>query len=293
MSVRAFGHRPPGFRLPDGTRVGRVRLQISDLPRSLAYYQDVMGFRLLTRGGGQAMLGVTDGAPLLELRERPGATRPRGRLGLYHFAVLLPDRGALGRFVRHVQSLGLHPGAADHLVSEALYLTDPDGLGIEVYADRPRAEWSARGEELVMASDPLDWEGLTAAAGEHAWTGVPDGTVVGHVHLHVGDLAAAARFYHAALGLDITASTYPGALFLSAGGYHHHLGVNIWAGPGATPPRDDEARLLDWELVLPASGDLAPAATSLEQAGYSVSPGMEGWEAADPWQTTLRLVARP
>ena len=138
---------------------------------------------------------------------------------------------------------------ADHAVSEALYLTDPDGLGIEVYADRPRASWTYRGDELVMTTEPLDIGGLITAGEGSDWGGAPDGTTMGHVHLHVGDLARAEAFYHRALGFDKTVWSYPGALFFSAGGYHHHLGTNIWSpGPSA---RADEAKLLEWELVVP------------------------------------------
>ena len=168
-----------------------------------------------------------------------------GQLGLYHFAILLPDRAALGRFVAHLARIGERAGASDHLVSEALYLSDPDGLGIEVYADRPRATWRYDGQrQLAMDTRPLDLNSLVQAAGGEPWTGMPAGTVMGHVHLHVGDIERAAAFYHAALGLDKVVWSYPGALFLSAGGYHHHVGLNTWAGPGATRPRD----VLDAEI---------------------------------------------
>ena len=170
-------------------------------------------------------------APLAYLVEKGGvAPVPRrGRFGLYHFALLLPDRAALGRFAAHVLRLGLRPGMADHAVSEALYLSDPDGLGIEVYADRPRTSWTYRGDELVMTTEPLDIAGLITAGQGDEWRGAPEGTSMGHVHLHVGDLARAEAFYHRALGFDKKVWSYPGALFFSAGGYHHHLGTNIWS----------------------------------------------------------------
>lgn len=279
-------------RLPSGTRVGRVHLQIADLDRSIAYYRDVLGLEVLERSSGQATLGTASGsAVLIELRERNGiAPVPqRGRLGLYHYALLLPDRPALGRFVRHLAEVGERAGASDHLVSEALYLHDPDGLGIEVYADRPRSAWRYRAGELAMASDPLDLADLVRAAGNEPWRGMPDGTAVGHIHLHVGDLRRAADFYQDALGFDTTVSSYPGALFLSAGGYHHHLGVNTWAGAGARPASQDEARLLDWELLLPDRDELAAAAHRLEARGYEIQPAGDGWTSADPWGIMLRL----
>ena len=213
------------------------------------------------------MLGA-GARPLVELRERRGA-RPagRGRLGLFHFAILLPDRPALGRFVQHLADLGVHAGAGDHLVSEAFYLTDPDGLGIEVYADRPRESWRRNGRELLMATDPVDVAAVVAAGGDVTWTGMPEGTTMGHVHLHVGDLALASRFYSEALGLDRMVWSYPGALFLAAGGYHHHLGTNVWAGSGARAPEADQAQLLEWTLELPDAGSLRSAAASLVARG--------------------------
>ena len=194
----------------------------------------------------------------------------RARLGLYHFAILLPDRPGLARLVRHLSSTGIHVGAGDHLVSEAFYISDPDGLGIEVYADRPRASWRRVGRQLKMATDPVDVQGLLATAGDVPWTGMPAGTVMGHVHLHVGDLDRAAAFYADGLGFDKTTWSYPGALFLGAGGYHHHVGVNTWAGASAQPAGPDDARLLEWTLALPDAGAVAATYASLDAAGYTV-----------------------
>jgi catechol 2,3-dioxygenase len=207
----------------------------------------------------------------------------RGRFGLYHFAILLPDRAALGRFAAHALGLRLRPGMADHAVSEALYLSDPDGLGIEVYADRPSASWTYRGDELVMTTEPLDLDDLLTAGEGEVWSIAPEGTTMGHVHLHVGDLARADAFYHRALGFDKTVWSYPGALFFSAGGYHHHLGTNIWSpGPSA---RADEAKLLEWELVVPARKQTHDVAQRLRASGYPVDDAPDGVRAADPWGT--------
>ncbi len=285
-----YGIAPPGYRLPDATRLGAVRLQVADLGRSLDYYQRVLGLRLLDRDTGQAALGAEgEEQPLVVLHERPGVRPvPRsGLLGLYHFAILLPDRQALGRFVAHLGTLGEHAGSADHAVSEALYLTDPDGLGIEVYADRPRSQWQHDNRELYMTTDRLDIRSLLAAAGERSWTGMPSGTTMGHVHLHVGELERAEAFYHRALGFDKVVWSYPGALFLSAGGYHHHLGNNTWSsGPPASP---GDARLLQWTIVLPAATDIADAARSLRAAGHETAESEEGLLSADPWGTSLCL----
>ena len=288
-----YGIRPGGYRLPDRTHIGSVRLQVADLDRSLEYYQQVLGLRVLSRGPQQAALGAEGASrPLIVLVEQRGVQPvPRGGLlGLYHFAVLLPDRAALGRFIAHLSALGVHAGSADHAVSEAIYLTDPDGLGIEVYADRPRAAWrSDSTRQLFMTTAPLDVRSLVAASGGEPWTGMPAGTAIGHVHLHVGDLGAAEAFYHQALGFDKVVWTYPGALFLSAGGYHHHLGTNTWsAGP---PAGDHHARLLSWDLVVPRRIDAEAAARSLADAGHAPAATSDAFTVADRWGTPLRIVA--
>ena len=292
---RPYGIAPPGYRLPDATRLGRVRLQVSDLERSVAYYRDVLGLRALERSGDRATFGAPgDDRPLIELVERTGASPVprRGRLGLYHFAILLPDRESLGRFVGHLARIGARAGMSDHFVSEAVYLQDPDNLGIEVYADRPRSSWRHEGRQLAMSTEPLDVRSLVQAAGGAPWSGMPSGTTIGHVHLHVGDIDEAAAYYHDGLGLDKVVWSYPGALFLSAGGYHHHLGTNTWA-TGAPVAAESDARLLDWEIVVPRATDGEAAARSLEGAGYTVSRERNGlWTAVDPWGTKLRLVAQ-
>lgn len=285
-----YGIAPSGYRLPATTHVGAVRLQVRDLQRSIDYYTHVIGLRLVGRGDDTALLAADgDGLPLVRLQARPGIqpVPRRGAFGLYHFAILLPDRASLGRFVTHLAALGKRPGAADHLVSEALYLTDPDGLGIEVYADRPRDTWRHSHRELAMATDPLDVAAVGAAGRGEPWTGAPAGTTMGHMHLHVGDLDDARRFFHEALGFDVVVWSYPGALFFSAGGYHHHLGTNTWApGPAAT---DAHARLLDWELVVPQAADAAAAAESLRAAGHRVDREGTAWAAVDPWGTRFVL----
>jgi len=293
--MTSYSVAPPGFRLPDETRLGRVLLQVANLDRSIEYYRRVIGLEVGLRDGDRATLQAAGGSePLVELRELPGAVPVprRGRLGLFHFALLLPSRGDLGRFLAHLATTGERAGSADHLVSEALYLTDPDGLGIEVYADRPRAAWRVEGGNLAMSTDPLDVGDLIAGAGSERWNGAPRGTVMGHVHLHVGDLAEGARFYHEGLGFDRIVLSFPGALFMSAGGYHHHLGINVWAR-GAPLAGERDARLLEWLVLVPGPDALAAAAQSIRDAGYPVSEGPDAVTAADPWGTTVRIAVAP
>ena len=288
---RPYGIPPPAFTLPDASHVGAVQLQVSDLQRSVAFYEHVLGLRVMDRDTRSAELGTHGDRTLVRLHEKRGIhpVPAQGAFGLYHFAILLPDRASLGRFLTHLGRVSNgRLGMADHLVSEALYLWDPDGLGIEVYADRPRASWRHESRELVMATDPLDAPAVMAAGADAPWAGMPDGTMMGHIHLHVGDIERAEGFYHVGLGLEKTVWSYPGALFLAAGGYHHHLGVNTWSrGPSA---RDDQARLIEWELIVPG-GDVAEAAArSLEQADASAEDTGVGWVVADPWGTRLRIV---
>lgn len=264
---------------------------MADLERSLAYYQSVVGLRILGQQAGEASLGAQQGDEVLvQLVEKRGVrpVSPRGLLGLYHFAILLPSRRALGQFLAHMGRLGQRVGMADHLVSEALYLTDPDGLGIEVYADRPRDGWRLDGSRIAMASDPLNVRDVIAAGGSEEWSGMPAGTRIGHVHLYVGNLDVAAKFFHEGLGLDRINMQFPGALFMSAGGYHHHLGTNTWAerSPVAT---DDDARLLEWNVHLASSAEVDEAAEAMKAGGEVVHRDANSFVATDPWGTRVRV----
>ena len=294
--MSSFVTPPPGFRLPAAAHVGRVVLQVADADRSIAYYTSTLGLRVSEAiGTGSDVVHLTasdDERMVIELRERRGARRvpQRGLLGLFHFAIVVPDRPALGRFLKHAIDTHVPLGAADHMVSEALYLTDPDGLGIEVYRDRPREEWIIRDGRVMGGSDPLDASGILDAAGEQAWSGLPAGTRVGHVHFHVGDLERARNFYHRALGFDVVNWAFPGALFVSAGGYHHHVGLNTWAA-GAPPASDEDARLLEWQLVLPGQADIDKAVESLRASGYDAQSMDGAFTASDPWGITVRLLA--
>lgn len=286
------GIHPPSYRLPAETRIGVVRLAVSNLERSIAFYGGVIGLAVLEQSDRIARLGAAaDGKAILELEQQPGV-RPLGRatrLGLYHTAFLLPSRADLSSFVQHVRREGVPFAASDHLVSEALYLTDPDGLAVEVYADRDRSQWPFDGAELAMDTRPLQFGSLPQVP-DNRWHGAPAGAAIGHVHLYVGDLPTAALFYHAALGMDIMTWRYPGALFLSAGGYHHHVGANVWAADSPAASETDP-RLLSWELVLPTMGDVASAAESLQTAGFFQPAADSAYAFTDPWGITVRLRA--
>lgn len=221
--------------LPQQLEIGLVQIRVSNLERSLSFYQNVIGLKILRQQGRTAELTADGQQVLLVLREIEQAQvlRRNSVAGLYHFAILLPDRPSLGLVLRNLIDSGISVGQGDHLVSEALYIEDPDHNGIELYRDRPRDTWKYEATgEVVMTTDPVDVDGLLAASEGLSWTGLPAGTVMGHVHFHVGDLAEAKKFYVDALGFAVTAHYGDAAMFISAGGYHHHMGLNTWAGKG-------------------------------------------------------------
>jgi len=246
--MRAGNGQPPTSRrtmpgmaqLPADAQIGEVTLGVSNLERSLAFYTDIIGLTITSRRGDTAALAPAGGRVIVRLEQLADAMpRPRRSSGLYHFAILVPDRAALGRSLHRLAEAGWPlSGASDHLVSEALYLDDPDGLGIEIYRDRPRETWRIMHDgELAMATEPLDLADLLAEFGvDRPWQGLESGTVMGHVHLHVPGLDSAESFYCDRVGFTPMLRRYPGALFVAAGSYHHHLGLNIWAGRGAPPP---------------------------------------------------------
>jgi catechol 2,3-dioxygenase len=274
------------------TQMGRVALVVADLARSLDYYQSQIGLKLLDQSAKHATLGV-EGRELLWLKAQPGAKPfpPRGRSGLYHYAILVPSRQALGVVLRHLAETRTPlSGASDHGVSEALYMNDPDGHGIEIYRDRPRQEWPRLPNgELAMVSDPIDAQGILAAGEGVSWSGMPAGTVMGHVHLHVSQLRQAEAFYVDQVGFDLLQHFGGQAAFVSAGGYHHHLGMNTWAGAGVPPAPDDTARLLWYEIVLPNQAALEEVLTRLRAAGVALEAHEAGWLARDPAQNGVVL----
>jgi len=280
------------------TQVGPLALSVADLARSVAFYTDAIGLAVLEHNDAEATLGA-GGEPLLVLREQRGAQPwPRGGrsyTGLYHFAILVPQRSDLGRWLRHWLELDLSlPGQGDHFVSEALYLEDPDGHGIEIYHDRPRDEWTWVNGQVQMGVEPVDINGLLheAAQVNEPWSGLPAGTRIGHIHLQVGDIRQAAEFYSGVLGFAPVAQM-PSALFVSAGGYHHHIGANIWHSRGAGPAPDDSVRLLWFTVELPDAAGLDAVRERLSAAGTNYSEEAHGLTVNDPWGTTLRVRVVP
>jgi catechol 2,3-dioxygenase len=277
--------------IDSGARIGRARFRVSDIERSLEFYRDVLGFEVAGRAHGLAALKVPDdngtaGKELIVLEERPGIhRRPRRPVttGLYHVAILFPTRGTLGRVLRRLTETQ-YPirGASDHAVSESVYLDDPDGNGLELYADRPRDQWPYRGNEVQMTIDPFDIDGVMREAGDvgSAWR-IPVETKIGHVHFTVSSLESAERFYAGALGFDVTQRSLPGILAVSAGGYHHHVNLNVWAGENAPKDRDDVAGLIEWELVLDNPDARQEAERRLAANGYAIQRDEATMRAAD------------
>ena len=283
--------------------LGPIRLTVADAATVAGFYERAIGLRRLGEApDGAISLGAADGPPLVELLPDAGAPARAARSsGLFHLALLVPDRPALARALLRVLDGGATlTGDSDHLVSEALYLNDPEGNGIELYRDRPREQWrrDATTGELAMATLPLDLDDLLAELGAEerepaaaAGSAMPPGTTLGHVHLQVADLAAAEAFYAGALGFDVMVRGYPGALFVAADGYHHHLGLNTWASAGG-PPADPAARgLRDFAIRLPDADARDAAAERVAVVGFAVREDGADRVATDPFGIAVRLVA--
>lgn len=287
-------HRPGDPAIAPATRMGPVHLTVADLDRSLAYWGRAVGLATRERAERTAALGA-GGEDLVVLHEEPGARPLRGHTGLFHLALLVPSRRDLARWLRHAARERVRiAGVADHIVSEAIYLTDPDGHGIEIYRDRPRERWRWVDGRLEMDTLPLHLDDLAAAAAEPEgapFAGLAPGTTMGHVHLHVRDVAEAEGFYRDVLGFDVTASLWGSATFLSAGGYHHHLAGNVWAGRGAPPPPPGSAALRHATIVLPDAAEVDRVAGRVADAGRELVATPDGVLVRDPSRNALLLAA--
>jgi catechol 2,3-dioxygenase len=276
-----------------GTRIGAVHLTISDLRRSVRFYETHLGFTVHRRDDRSATLGA-GGPDLLILTQCESAPRVRGTTGLYHFAILVPSRLDLARSLRRLVATNtVMQGAADHGVSEALYLADEDGNGIEIYRDRPRDQWPIVDGRLRMGADPIDLEALLQEAGRAGGTeGLPPNTIIGHVHLHVSRLEEAHAFYIDLLGFDLMQRYGPSALFVAAGGYHHHIGLNTWAGVGAPPPPPGALGLEHFEVLVPTAAALEQVALRLRAANVPIQSLAGGVLVHDPAKNAILLRVR-
>lgn len=273
------------------TYVGNVHLLVKDLHRSMTFYKEVIGFTILEQTEKKAALSA-DGKTVLLTIEQPEVIiekQPR-TTGLYHFALLLPTRADLGNVLMHLLQSG-YPlqGASNHGVSEAIYLGDPDGNGIEIYADTPEEEWIWQDNHVQMITESMDAEGVLASRISDTWNGLPVGTVMGHIHLHVSDLVKAEEFYINVLGFDVVLRYGAQALFISTGNYHHHIGLNTWAGVGAPAPMKNSLGLKTFTLHYPDSETLQTAVAKLKELDAYLTEDNGAYITQDPSGNVIRL----
>lgn len=260
--------------------VGEVRLKVADLERALVFYRDIFGYQATETGERSVALSAGQGHIDFVLEEHTDATpKPWRTSGLFHAAILLPERRDLARVVHRLSSNGWEiGGASDHGVSEALYLNDPGGNGLEIYVDRPREIWPRKDQQVAMMTERLNFDSLFAELGdeEPSWDGIPAGTRIGHIHLQVGDIERSRAFYVDVLGFDVTQDTYPGALFVAAGGYHHHVGMNSWAGHGVPAAPEDSAGLKRFTVAVPDGTGWSDLMARLQDANVPQDAGRGG-----------------
>jgi catechol 2,3-dioxygenase len=284
---------PNPLKIDPATEMGGVAVTVADATATSRFYEQAIGLRPLPGAEDRLRLGAAQTSVVQLVGDPDAPQRPPGTTGLFHLAILVPSRLDLARALRRVANAGWRfTGASDHLVSEALYLQDPEVNGIEIYRDRPRDEWPIQDGELRMDTIPLDLQSLLLElpdGGEEADGPIAAGTRIGHVHLNVADLAAAEEFYVGTLGFEVTVRGYPQALFVSAGGYHHHIGLNTWAGEGAPPPPPGARGLRRFEIVLPTREALREVEERIAAAGVDLTRDHDGLRLADPSGNGLLL----
>lgn len=295
------GHKPAmtetttpttSFALTRPAHVDTAHLVVTDLPLVARYYREIIGLSTIEAGPSGEVLGVA-GVPLLTLSTGGTIARaPRTAAGLFHTAFLVPNRAELAAWLAHAVHKGVQlDGASDHLVSEAIYLTDPEGNGIEIYRDRSPLEWTYFEDgTLKMATERLDLQALYNGARKDAWQGMADGTAIGHIHLQVGDVPQADAFYRDVLGLKVM-TRYPGASFFATGGYHHHIAANVWNSRGATARAPNLSGLSDYSLKFTDPAQLQTALSSLERLEIDTRRTASGFALKDPWGIGLTLAA--
>lgn len=282
----------PAFALTRPAHVASAHLVVQDLDRVARFYREIIGLSMLESSLSGVVLGVA-GAPLLMLSTSTTAQKaPRTAAGLFHNAFLVPDRPALAAWLAHAAHAGVRlDGASDHLVSEAIYLSDPEGNGIEIYRDRQPGEWTYHDDGTVeMATERLDLQALYDSAPKERFDGMADGTALGHIHLQVGDIPQADAFFRDVLGLKVMAR-YPGASFFATGGYHHHVAANIWNSRGAHIRQAGMTGLSGYRLKFNADSALQAALASLDRQEIATTRTSEGWTLCDPFGIGLTLSA--
>ncbi|TMW70120.1 VOC family protein [Alteribacter natronophilus] len=282
------------FHQSPAVYVSGLRLQTGNLKRLTEFYTNVVGMVIDQEGEGYITLAVPgDKQGFLRIEQGDNVTpRIPFETGLFHFAILLPGRADLGRFIRHLENTGVRlEGASDHDVSEALYFSDPDGNGIEIYCDRKAENWKWENGSVFMTSAPLNFDGILSEGRQGKWTGMPEGTVLGHIHMQVNDLTAAERFYKDGLGLDLVCRFGGQALFLSTAGYHHHIGLNTWNSRGAEPPSETSAGIFWFDLTFPDEEMRKQTVARLESQGAMIDMDGRNYTVKDPAGNRIRLVA--
>ncbi|WP_077620323.1 VOC family protein [Bacillus sinesaloumensis] len=279
------------YQRPPYTFVELVELKVTDLQRSLSFYENIIGFKVLEQQEKKVLLTADGKTPLVSIEQPDNITpkEPR-KTGLYHFALLLPTRADLGKVLFHLVQNNVPIGASDHAVSEALYLDDPDGNGIEIYADRPDTEWEWSNGEVKMVTEPLDGQGVLAAANGEKWNGLPKETVMGHIHMHVSDLVKTEEYYTKGLGFDVVTRYGGMALFISTGGYHHHIGLNTWNGVGSPAPSENSAGIKQFTLVFPTEAAIQSTVENLKKIGANIEEEDGVLFTKDPSQNKIKLV---
>lgn len=276
------------FHTAPHTYTGEVHLNVLDLNRAVQFYKEVIGFKVFEKGKDKVVLTADGKTPLLIIEQPENVTaKEPNRSGLFHFALLLPKRADLGTLIKHFVANNIRIGASDHLVSEALYLSDPDGNGIEIYIDRDPDVWSWDNGKVAMSTDPLDGESIIAESTNQTWGGLPVGTVMGHVHLHVANLPETEVFYNA-LGFEVV-TNYPQALFMSNGKYHHHIGLNTWNGEGVSRPTAGSVGLQSYTLIYPNETALNETITRVEALDTIVELNGSGFMMEDPSGNRINL----
>ena len=280
------------FHREPNTFVGQVNLKIQNLERSITFYKEVIGFKVLEQTSRSATFSA-DGKTALLSVEQPDNVVPKQRrtTGLYHFALLLPKRSDLAKIVQHFVEIGVQLGSSDHLVSEALYLSDPDGNGIEIYVDRDPSEWNWNNSEVEMTVDPLNFSDLLSYGKQQSWKGLPAETVMGHIHLNVSELKKTEEFYIKGLGFEVVNRYGTQALFISDGKYHHHIGLNTWNGVGAPTPPPNSVGLESYTLMLSSEEKKNNIIALLKEIGASVTEENGSIVTTDPSGNRIRLIA--